>query len=299
MPAAAAARKARPEMPVTFTLPLSAPPLSDREAAAIVDLVRSHSGIVLSVARKSMIEARLGRRLRQGGFASYGDYLEFIRAAPGGAGELVALIDEITTNKTEFFRERHHFDHIARTVLPELSRRHSGRPVHVAACCVGCSTGDEPYSLAMVLNDHFTRHPGSYEVLGLDISPTALAQAAHGVYDQDVAQYVPAEYHRYLMRGKDRQRGRVRVVPEVRATVSFAQANITDWDFRLPGGLDLIFCRNVVIYFDRQTTADLVRKFDAALAPGGHLFIGHSESLSDLTHPFLQVAPTVYLKPRG
>ncbi len=164
----------------------------------------------------------------------------------------------------------------------------------------GCSTGEEPYTLAMVLSEHARSHPGfRFRVLATDISTDVLAKAANGVYTSAVARPVPPElWRRYLMRSRDRRSDLLRVVPELRQTIEFRRLNLME-DFELPEQVDAIFCRNVIIYFDRATQERLFRKFARQLVDGGHLFVGHSESLSSLVVPYVPVGTALYRKSDG
>ncbi|MDD4616859.1 MAG: chemotaxis protein CheR [Alphaproteobacteria bacterium] len=270
--------------------------ISDQEANALIDIIYEKSGIVLSVARKSLVLARLGRRLRQIGVGSFAEYIDIIRSGQD-VEELSCMIDEITTNKTEFFREAHHFQFLAQKLLPEWSQRAAGSVISLSAYCLGCSTGEEPYSLAMTLAEHFRTTPGMFSVTGLDICRRTISNARRAVYKEENVQTVPPEYRKYLMIGKGVQKGNYRVVPEIRGRVNFQHANITEPSFQIPDAPNLVFSRNVMIYFDRKTIAGIVKKVENALAPGGHFFIGHSETLNGLDHSFISVAPTVYMKP--
>lgn len=205
------------------------------------------------------------------------------------------MIDLVTTNKTDFFREPEHYTYLAGQVLPAwFEQNGSRRPF--AIWSAGCSTGEEPYTMAMVLSEQASVHPGfDYSILATDISTRVLAKAHRAIYDNDRIGPIPAAFKRkYLLRSKDRTQGLVRIVPELRERIRFKRLNFMDEDFGMRGDLDVIFCRNVVIYFDRQTQEKLVNKFCRQLRRGGYLFMGHSETLNGLDVPLVQVCPTVY-----
>jgi len=262
-------------------------------------LLYDEVGITLDQSKRNMVTARLAKRLRALNIESYSDYLAFLSTPLGRAKEIDEFIDVMTTNKTEFFRERSHYDTLTSVVLPDLrSRMTPGEDFFIWSAA--CSTGEEPYSLAMHLYDHFLCVPESYSVLATDICQEALARARSAVYPDDVVEPVgrgPA--HRFLLRGKGRKEGYWRVAPEIRKFVTFKRVNLMDEFFDLAQSPHTIWCRNVMIYFDAETKADLCRKFFRVLVPGGYLFIGHSESLNTISDDFVPILPAVYRKPIG
>ena len=276
--------------------------LSQRDFGRLSAFVHEHCGIKLPPSKKTMLEARLRRRLRALDLKSYDDYCDYLFGPDGQDEEVVRMIDLVTTNKTDFFREPAHFDFLVRNCLPELcdaGRGGSWRKLTVWSA--GCSTGEEPYTLAMVLSAFAESRPGlRFSIVATDISTRVLEKAALGIYDEDRVEPVPpAMKRKYLLRSKDRSRGLVRVAPGVRSLVDFRRLNLMDGDFGLRESMDLIFCRNVIIYFDKPTQEGLVNRFTRHLAPGGYLFLGHSETLCGMDVPLVQMAPTVYRKPDG
>lgn len=271
--------------------------LSDGDFRRISDLVTTTCGIKLPDSKRAMIESRLQRRLRQLSLDSYGQYCDYLFGAVGKRDEFVHLVDAVTTNTTSFFREPQHFKHLRERVLEPLrSARERNRVFRIWSAA--CSSGEEPYTMAMVLAE-FARevHWFQYQVTATDVSMGILRQAARGVYSEDRASAIPqALRQRYLMRSKDRSQGLVRVAPELRAKVGFRMLNFMRDAWEEPGEQDVIFCRNVMIYFDKDTRYSILGKLCAKLAEGGHLFIGHSESLAGLALPVEQVAPTIYRK---
>jgi chemotaxis protein methyltransferase CheR len=266
--------------------------LHDLDFQKLRDIIYGVCGIHLVPAKKTMVELRLRKRLQALRIQSFREYREYVTGA-GGDAELTAMIDLITTNKTDFYREPGHFDFLTRVCLPSLTAG-MGRPLR--AWSAGCSTGEEPYTLAMVLSEYAEEHPGyQFSVLATDISTRVLAKARLGVYQADAIAPIPAEVRRkHLLRSRDRNNPSARIAPETRALVEFQRLNLMDADFGLPYPLDVIFCRNVVIYFDKQTQEQLIRRFLRNLRPHGYLFMGHSETLHGFDLPLAQVAPTVY-----
>lgn len=270
--------------------------LGDADAQYIADIIHSETGVCLSLAKKTMIQARLLRRMQKLGLARFEDYIDFLRRAPERLAERSALVDILTTHKTDFFRERHHFEFLTSSALASLSRPRAGRPWQVWSA--GCSSGEEAWSLAMVLAEHFGEQDWRFHVLATDVSSMVLAKARQAVYPRAIIEHIaPAYQSCFLMTGRGRQTGNVRVVPELRERVTFRQENLLDPEAGGDQMFDLVFCRNVMIYFDRDTTAQLVRRLAKRVLGGGYLFIGHSETVEQAEALGLRsVAPTVYQK---
>lgn len=277
------------------------PTMSNREFKRFSEFIYAQCGIKMPPAKKTMLTARLLKRLRDLGLTSYGEYYDYVSSPDGRSKELVKMIDVVTTNKTEFFREAEHFDFLAKSALPALAgSRQAGNMRRLNIWSAGCSSGEEPYTLAMVLAEFFstTRPLDKFSILATDISTQILARAKKAIYLKETVEPVPIMLRqKYLMRGKDSQKELCRVVPELRHCITFRHLNFMDKDFGIRPRLDIIFCRNVVIYFDRQTQRKLFEKFYDQLVPGGYLFIGHSESLHGISERFQNVATTVYRKP--
>jgi chemotaxis protein methyltransferase CheR len=244
-----------------------------------------------------MLEARLQKRLRTLGFTTFRQYCEHLFDERDGCEEIVHFINAVTTNKTDFFREPQHFTVLTDTILPEyLDAEGTGRNFRVWSA--GCSTGEEPYTIAMVLSEFGALHPGfKFSILATDISTKVLDKAKQAIYDQErVVTVPPALKQKYLMRSRDRDRSLVRIVPELRAAVQFEQVNLMGEDLRLSEPLDVIFCRNVIIYFERHNQELLLRRLSHCLKPGGYLFLGHSETVHGFDLPLVRVTSTVYRK---
>ncbi|MBS1128821.1 MAG: chemotaxis protein CheR, partial [Nitrospirae bacterium] len=257
-------------------------------------------GIKMPPSKKIMLEARLQKRLRALNIPTFKEYFALIRGEDG-RGELVHMLNAVTTNKTDFFREPVHFQYLAKTILPEVLSEKEGpklrdRPFFLWSA--GCSTGEEPYTLAMVLSEFAYQHPAlRFSIIATDISTKVLDRARDGIYDEDRIAAVPdALKQRYVLRSKDRGRNLVRIVPELRAAVQFKRLNLMEESFSFSDPLDIIFCRNVIIYFDRSTQEQLISRFCRVLKPDGYLFLGHSESVHGFDLPLRRITSTVYRK---
>jgi chemotaxis protein methyltransferase CheR len=271
--------------------------LSGKDFSRLSSFIYEQCGIKMPPAKKTMLEARLQKRLRALSFSSFSDYCEYLFSSEGLRNELVMMVDLVTTNKTDFFREPDHFVYLVNSVLPEwMSKTGGRRPFNIWSA--GCSTGEEPYTLSMVLSEASASMDGfAYQIMATDISTRVLEKARKAVYDEDRIDPIPMQYRRkYLLRSKDRSSPLVRIVPELRSKVRFSRLNFMDGDFGFREQLDVIFCRNVIIYFDRKTQEQLLNKFHGHLRPGGWIFMGHSETLNGLDVPLVQVHPTVYRK---
>jgi chemotaxis protein methyltransferase CheR len=273
------------------------PGITDREFELFRVLVRRHTGIALGPQKRLLLQARLGKRLRALGLASFGEYYEALTAADGDGVELTRFINAVTTNKTDFFREPHHFRHLEEVWLPDV-RRHAARDADRALrlWSAGCSTGEEPYTIAMVLRDGLGSLAGwNVRILASDIDTDVLERAAAGIYTLEQAAGVPAALlPRHFLRGRGQQEGLVRVRPEVHALVTFRRINLLEepWPIRRP--LDVVFCRNVLIYFDRPTQQRILARIASLLKPEGLLFLGHSESAYGLLEDVQHLGNTIY-----
>lgn len=282
-------------MPTPSSPPPGPIPFDGARLRRLAATVEARLGIKMPDTKLTMLHGRLQRRLHQLGLASVAAYEARLADPQHADAEHVELFDLATTNKTDFFREAAHFTLLADEVLPRLA---DGRASwHARVWCVGCSTGQEVYSLAMVLDDHAQRNPGfAYSIHATDISTRVLREAARATYASELVAPVPPHLRaRYLMRGRDTQAGRVRVVPELRARVRFARLNLMDASYDdVPGNFDLVFFRNVLIYFDRPTQRAVVDRICGHARRGAYLFIGHSESLTGQDLPLAQVGTSVF-----
>jgi chemotaxis protein methyltransferase CheR len=273
------------------------PPLTDRAYAFLTDLVYRRSRIRLSPDKRALVAGRLAGRLRDLGCASFDDYCGLL--GPANDDEAERLIDLVSTNHTHFFREPAHFEFLAAEALSEAAARAVAlqRPLRIWSAAA--ASGEEAYSLAIVLAEHFHGRPAiPWEVWASDISRRMLDRCRLGVYGTDRVR-LPNEamLARYFRRGFGTREGLYRVKPELRRQVTTAAINLFQADYPLPRGLDVVFCRNVMIYFDESSRQVLVKRLFEQLDPGGHLFVGHAESLLGLEHGFRQVRPAVYQRP--
>jgi chemotaxis protein methyltransferase CheR len=260
-------------------------------------LILAECGISLTMDKKIMLEIRLRRRLISLQVSSYAEYCELVFSGTNGRQELVHMIDCVTTNKTDFFRQPDHFEYLATKALPDLDAR-KGADRSSLVWSAGCSTGEEPYTLAMVLSEYAEGRAGfRFGVLASDICTTVLAKARVGVFNSEVVKPVPPDLRRkYLMRSRDPSSGQLRVVPELRAKIEFRRINFMDANLGLAESPEIIFCRNVIIYFDRLTQIRVLENLTNELVPGGYFFAGHSEFLHSMSLPLVAVAPAVYRK---
>jgi len=262
------------------------------------DLIYQTCGIHMNASKRLMVETRLRKRLRATGLKTFREYWKRLHDPTDQGVELVLFIDAMTTNKTEFFREPVHFVYLTKKLLPAIGQRakQAARPVRVWSA--GCSTGKEAYTLAMVLSECRERgEVGDFEILGTDISTEVLGKARRAVYEPEEIEPIPeALRKKYLLRRRGDGGGRFRIAPELRARVRFERLNFMDNGFRLEALFDIIFCRNVIIYFDRETQAKVVNKLVESLDPQGYFFTGHSETLSGFATQLVSVAPTIYRK---
>ncbi|MCP5150003.1 MAG: protein-glutamate O-methyltransferase CheR [Ectothiorhodospiraceae bacterium] len=264
--------------------------LSDAEFERLRRLVREHTGISLSDAKRTLVYGRISRRIRALGLSGFPAYCALLEK--DGGDEIEQFTNAITTNLTSFFRESHHFDYLRDKVVTPLKGRTSQR---LRIWSAGCSTGEEPYSIAITLAEALPRQAlGDVRVLATDIDSNVLRHAEAGVYDLERVAGLPEEtQRRWFKKGAGPNKGKVRAADDLRELISFRQLNLLgSWPMR--GPFDVIFCRNVVIYFDRDTQRELFKRYADMLPIGGHLFIGHSESLFNLTDRFELVGRTVY-----
>lgn len=273
--------------------------LSGRDFSRLTAFIYSEAGICLGPEKKTMLEGRLKRRLRELELDSFRQYCDFLFGQEGLREEKVPFIDVVTTNKTDFFREPGHFDFLAERGLPEMAERASGQPLLLWSA--GCSSGEEPYTLAMVLSEYAAAHAGfRFRILATDISTRVLARAELGIYADSDLEPVPALLRRkYVLRSRERAADRVRMAPELRRLIEFRRLNFMDADYGVGEKADAVFCRNVIIYFDRPTQEKILGKLAAHLKAGGYLFVGHSESLHEMHLPLEAVGPALYRKVAG
>ncbi|OLP58473.1 chemotaxis protein CheR [Xaviernesmea oryzae] len=269
--------------------------LSQQNFNRLSTFIFKYSGIKMPPSKITMLEGRLRRRLRATGYSNFDAYCQYLFKGDGLESETIHLIDAVTTNKTDFFRESNHFDYMASDVLPHFKALGT-RKLRVWSSA--CSIGAEPYTLAMVLEDYRQQQRGpDYQILATDLSTDVLQRARKGIYSSDMVVPVPrAMRSRYVMTAIDPERDEVRIVPQLRANVGFMRLNLMDESYRVGEPMHIIFCRNVLIYFDKKTQQHVLSQLCECLAPGGYLFIGHSETVAGLTLPIRQIANTIFIR---
>ncbi len=296
------------------TLDASLVAMDQREFETFRDLIQRETGICLRDGKQAMLAARLSKRLRHHGLSDYAAYAAYVQRVQDGGRELSEMINCVTTNKTAFFREMHHFDFLMETLVPEAQKvALLGRRRSIRIWSAACSTGEEPYSIAISLLEPLkTAYPPSgvnlnlgppapppggweIEVIASDIDTVVLAKAAQGIYDEESLEGVPSALQaKYFLRGKNDMSGQVRVKKEVSQLVSFLRVNLMDAQWAIQGDFDAIFFRNALIYFNRETQELFLRKMFRHLKPGGYLILGHSEHLPWLNDWALPLGHTIH-----
>lgn len=273
----------------------------DRDYEFIRGLVYTHSRINLGADKKELVSARLGKRLRATGLATITDYCRYLQGPKAGE-ELPHLIDVISTNHTYFFRENAHFDFLTQTILPELiAARQAARWPRLNLWSAACSSGEEPYTLALVLDQFFGRQAAAWpwQLDATDISNPVLKKAREGIYKADAVEKIPpAQLRAFFQEGTGPLAGTYRVKPALQQNIRFRQLNLLGPSLPFSEPFQVIFCRNVMIYFDRATQEELVTRLARLLVPGGYLLVGHSESLTGIKHSLESVRPAVYRRPK-
>jgi chemotaxis protein methyltransferase CheR len=277
-----------------FKLYLKPPALTKKEYAVISSLAREQFGLELGVGKEQLVSARIGKLMRRLGFTRFRDYYHHVESDGTGAA-LVELTDALTTNHTSFFRERAHFDFLVEQVF---SQWRGPGPLRIWSAA--CATGEEPYTIALTAREHLgAENPNLPQILATDISTRALETATKGIYKSDRFQGEPASWLRkHLLRGEGQWEGWYRMRPEILRMIEFDRINLIE-SFPDVGRFEVIFCRNVMIYFSRATQEQLVNRLSACLKPAGYLFVGHSEGLTGMKHGLEHVQPAIYRKRGG
>ena len=269
--------------------------LSKRNFDLLSKFIYDYSGIKMPLNKMTMLEGRLRRRLRATGMSSFDGYCDYLFKHGGLESETVYLIDAVTTNKTDFFREPKHFEYMVKTALPDIVTSTNDRRLRIWSSA--CSTGAEPYTLAMVMSEFLAASAPErdYFILATDLSTDVLQKAQRGIYQSELLQPVPGDLMRkYVMRSADPRRQEMRILPKLRSKVGFARLNLMDDNYPVGDPMHIIFCRNVLIYFDKPTQQHVLSRLCNCLMPGGYLFIGHSETVTGFDLPIKQVANTVF-----
>lgn len=271
--------------------------MTDEDFSRLSSFVYGVLGIKMPYPKKVMLQCRLQKRVTDLKMTSFKEYLEFVFSKEGKDGELIKMIDLVTTNKTDFFRESSHFDYLSETVLPEICGNLRTRKT-IRIWSAGCSSGEEPYTIAIVLKEFLqTNHDIDFEILATDISLRILQKASMAIYSQDrIAGISHDLMHKYFLKSKNPADKTIRLNKEIRSKVTFQRLNLMDPFYHIDKEFDIIFCRNVLIYFDREAQQSVVNKLATKLRYDGLLFLGHSESITNMNVPLKQIKPTIFHK---
>jgi chemotaxis protein methyltransferase CheR len=269
--------------------------MTNEEFSRLSEFIYNGYGIKLSPIKKVMLQGRLQKRLRENNFISFKEYIDFVFSEEGLEKEVIHMIDAVSTNKTDFFREAAHFDFLKETLLPEFSR--NGQD-HLKIWSSAASSGEELYTIAIVINEFLEEKKHfDYSILGTDISLQILQKASLAIYSKERIEKIPQSLiNKYFLKSKNTTHPTVRVIGELRNKTSYQRLNLMDESYAVPADFDIIFCRNVLIYFDRPTQERVIQKLCMKLKKDGYLFLGHSESLTGLNLPLKQIRPTIFKK---
>lgn len=271
--------------------------LSDEDFKRLSEFIYTEYGIKMPPVKKIMLQSRLQKRLRELEITNFKEYVDYVFSKEGQDNEIIHMIDVVSTNKTDFYREAVHFEFLSNVVIPEYGEHtHFRYPLKIWSA--GCSSGEEPYTIAIVLSECKEKYPNlEFHILGTDISTRILRQAIDAIYKENRVEGIPMSIlKKYFLRSKDRTNPTVRLVPEIRKRVSFMRLNLMDPVYSVNETFDVIFCRNVLIYFDRNTQEIVINKLCGKLKTGGYFFLGHSESITGMTVPLKQIKPTIFIK---
>lgn len=270
--------------------------ITDAEFQKLREFIHSHTGISLSDHKRALVYARLARRLRHHRLDSFAEYYELLTERDSDGQELVEMINCITTNKTDFFREPHHFKFLAEKAFPEMRARGMTGGRRIRLWSAGASTGEEPYTLAITVRESFPAvESWDIKILATDIDTRVLAHAERGEYSTEQTERIPATLlQRYFYQGEGPHAGQVQAKPSLKELIRFRRLNLMDEPWPMKGQFDVILCRNVIIYFDRTTQRRLIERFTEMLRPEGYLMLGHSESLIDGGGKLRHMSQSVY-----
>lgn len=271
--------------------------LSNDEFNKLSNFIYNESGIKMPPVKRIMLQSRLQKRLKELKMTSFKEYCNYIFSKEGLNNEIIHMLDVVSTNKTDFFREPVHFDFLTSNILPELINT-SKTFKSLKIWSAGCSSGEEPYTIAIVLFEYLEKNPGfDFSILGTDISTKILQKAIDAVYKEERVEGIPlALKKKYFLRSKDRENPSVKMGPMLRSKVHFDRLNFMDNSYNVRDMFDIVFCRNVLIYFDRETQEKVINKLCTKIVTGGYFFLGHSESIMNMNLPLRQIKPTIYQK---
>jgi chemotaxis protein methyltransferase CheR len=273
--------------------------LNERDLIRVANFIGNEAGIQLPVAKRALVENRLRKRLCILGFNTFKSYLDYTLESIDGEPEKVQLIDILTTSKTDFYREPEQFSYLIKSVVPKLEqirKMEAHRELNIWSA--GCSTGEEAYTLSILLSEIKSKLDNfKFNILATDISQSCLNKGILGIYTEKQIAPIPLQLRRkYLLRSRNIQDKFVQMGPELRHHIQFKYFNLMDKEFTLANKMDIIFCRNVMIYFNKKLREELVSKFEKQLVKGGYLFVGHSETLNGIETTLKNVAPKIYKK---
>ncbi len=270
--------------------------LSEKDFQVFSSFIYSQYGIKMPPVKRIMLQGRLLKRIRDLNMSSYSDYKDYFFSKEGQQKEIFNFLNVVTTNKTDFFREPVHFNFLLDTILPQYADQNPGSFFKVWSA--GCSSGEEPYTISVILNEFKILKPNfNFSIQGTDISHNVLNKAARGVYAANKVELMPIDYKKkYFLKSKDQETPTVRVNPILQKNLTLKYINLINGSYDIQESFDVIFCRNVLIYFDRETQEQVITKLSGFLKPGGYFFIGHSESLSGMNVPLKHIKPTIFQK---
>lgn len=269
--------------------------LPDKEFKQLSNYIQTNYGIKMPPAKKIVLQGRLQKRLRKLQIPDYKSYVDYVFSKEG-ENEIIHMMDVVSTNKTDFYREPVHFEILTEEILPALFKQKGRSRINIWSA--GCSSGEEPYTLAIVLNEFKDKNPGfDYSILATDISTQMLQAGANAIYKEERIEIVPMNLKkRYFLKSKDRNNPMVRVSKELRSKVNFMRLNFMDTKYMVDDTFDIIFCRNALIYFERHNQEQVINKLCGKLLPDGYFFLGHSESITNMNVPLKSLRPTVFRK---
>jgi chemotaxis protein methyltransferase CheR len=270
--------------------------LHHSEFVRLSSFIMDHFGIKLPPAKKTLLECRLQKRLKVLQIGTFKEYTDYVLSSRGQYEEVSYMIDAVSTNKTDFFREPLHFDFLVRQGIHDYLELSGKQKLSVWSA--GCSSGEEPYTIAMVLNELISANTSfDFNIMATDIADSVLRHAVTGIYNEEKTQVIPYNYKKkYLLKGKNAFEHKMKVSAEIRDKIEFRKYNLLSSDYSLVGKFDIIFCRNVLIYFDREIQYRILDQFCRVLKKGGYLFLGHTESINGFSLPLRPIKPTIYTK---
>jgi chemotaxis protein methyltransferase CheR len=269
--------------------------LEDKDCARLSNYIMNNFGIKLPPNKKTLLQCRLQKRLRALQKESFSDYVDYVFSAKGQQEEVSNMIDAVSTNKTDFFREPVHFNFLLNPGIKTYLEK-SGKS-SLAIWSAGCSSGEEPYTIAMVLKELTSEYNFDFNILATDIANSVLEHAVNGIYTEDKTKGIPVDFKKkYMLKGINSNQNKVRIIQELRNKIGFRKYNLLSDNYSVLGYFDMIFCRNVLIYFEREVQYQILRQFCKSLNKRGYLFLGHSESISGFSLPLEQIKPTLFIK---